>query len=665
MFYAPIENFTVSFFTLIAFLVIIVSIGDSLRILLRMSLISPFSDAIFLTLLFSNLVALILDFFHLFTHVIIYIIIMLFIIIRIFLFFYQNSYSDLKILLKENKSYSDLGASINRFLHNLSFSQSIFILLATYLLIFIVGPAIIYPLPLQTDMKHHTLFVWFIYSQQTTFPSWTPTVPIFSNVLYQLGGHVFSVWIYTLVAPLNLPVITFVNFIFRFLFICLFVTIIQFVNKIYPLFHNINHYIAVTLLLIPSLFFVSRWGGFSWLFGLFLIFYLIFLTIKPLIEPITSVFEMYMNQILFLIGLGLLGFFHINALFYFFLYLCSWLIALIFRIISIEKETIVVSISSVLSLFVYISVVVFPHDFLSFLPSNIQQMLLSTSYIIPEGSVDFVQIFLFNFFIGGLVSIVGLIIFFLNIKQHFKPYVLLLVIWTILFLSISFIFQVFRFNDIIDTFFTFPGAQYMVKSERMLYFSFIFLIIFAPYFWNHFEPVFNKFNKNFIPIFLLVSILGFSLVSFYVIQLPDSRDYNSYTIQGYHWVNDNVPENSYVMNDYWGQWLPLASHVRVSFPYDPLYQFANTKTPFIFYDLLLHETNTTAYNSSLALSSVNFKDPINYIFITHHVFDDIIWKLGQNGYNNIKNRSIYSLSTYSNLDLVYSNPDVAIYHVLW
>jgi hypothetical protein len=669
LFFSPLENLSVGIIAFISFILIIFVIGDSLRILLKISLLHPFTDSLFLSLLFTAFFGLLFDFFGFFNPSLFVVIFLLFIVLRVTIFLSNHNYKTINRAYLENilnKAYLlKFKTRFINYIRNVSQSQIVLFSLLLYFIFFIISPAIFYPLPFQDDMKHHSLFVYLMYSQETVFPTWNPITPTYSSIIYQLGGHVFTTWMYSIISFSNVPIVTFTNFIFKFFYITLFFTIVLFVNRLYPQSEHIFLSTSISLLLIPSLFFVTRWGGFSWLFGLFLFIYLVFLSLKPLIKELDSFYEKFINQTIFLIGLLILGFFHVNTLFYFFLYLTAWALAVLVRIIPLSKSTITFTLSSFFSIICYYFIIQSPQDFLKLLPEKIQLTLTNTSTIYPEGSeVDFTQIFLFNFFLGGVICMIGLIIFLITIRKQIKSYSILLLIWTIIFLSISIIIQVFRDQELINSYFSFPGAQFVVKSERMLYFSFIMLIIYAPSFWNKFHPFFMKINKNSISILFICAILGFSLISFYIIEIPETRGYNSYTIEGYQWVKENIPENSYIMNDLWGQWLPQVANIRVSLPYDPLYHFAQTKTPYVFFDLLTHVNNTGSYDSVLALSGVNFNISIDYIFITHHVVEDVFWKMGQKGYDAVVNVSIYSLDAYPNLIMIYSNPDVAIYSVI-
>ena len=147
--------------------------------------------------------------------------------------------------------------------------------LIIYQILFVVLPAAIYPLPFQTDMKHHTLFVQMIIDQQTITPSWTPVVPTLGTIFYQLGGHVFTAYGYSLIAFTNVPVVTFVNFWFRFQFLATFYAFVYLTTHFFPEIKYSKIYVAATLLVTPVLFWVTGWGGFSWVFGLFFLVFVI------------------------------------------------------------------------------------------------------------------------------------------------------------------------------------------------------------------------------------------------------------------------------------------------------------------------------------------------------------------------------------------------------
>ena len=320
---------------------------------------------------------------------------------------------------------------------------------------------------------------------------------------------------------------------------------------------------------------------------------------------------------------------------------------------------------SVLILFGYLIVVIDQNFVLSLLPNFLRTRIQGHNTVVPEGNVNLYDAFIVNYFIGGFLSTLGLVLYLLQKKFKKKESLDLFFGWVIILLYTSFVLYITPIEAIRLIFYCFPGAEYMIKTQRLFYFIFICICIFSPVFWDKFRTFSSKITPKITPVAILSIVLLMSMLSAYSIMLPGTRDYNNNTLAGYEWVKDNVPTNSLILNDYYGQWLPLVANVRITLPFDPLFEQAELKSPYVLYQLYIHTNDTSAVNSTALLSEANFSGKVNYIFITTDILFDIQWKFGTVGLQNAVNKSIFDLGKFPNIVSVYKNSDVAIYKVLW
>ena len=314
------ENFYTGILAVISYILTVLVIGIVIKRSLKITILNTFLDSVLYSLFFTFIVSNILDIFNIYStfsvSVIFIIVLVIFVVIAIQNYGY--------IFFKEGYSfYGALEFQINlwknKLIEKLTENKQIslfWLLLIAFQFLFVIAPAIIYPLPFQTDMKHHTLFVKMIIDQHTTTPSWTPIVPTLGEVFYQLGGHIFTAFGYSLISYSGVPIVTFVNFWFRFQFLATFYAFVFLTADFFPDIDNSKIFSAATLLITPVLFWVTRWGGFSWLFGLFVLIFLIKLTLM-FNEFVSIDIKTYCGYaLIFLLSLALLGFFHTNVLFY-------------------------------------------------------------------------------------------------------------------------------------------------------------------------------------------------------------------------------------------------------------------------------------------------------------------------------------------------------------
>ena len=671
MFFGILDNTISGIFSIISFFIISISFGDSIRRILKIKVLLPIFDSICIAILSTITVSIFLQILNIYQSSILILICVLGFIADIILFYLSPGYITLKTGIMKFLSSPDYRNSLyngikSHFLNNKSMTY-VWIIIILYQILFVILPAVIYPLPLETDMKQHTIFLMLIVKEQTILPSWTPIVPTLQNVFYQLGCDIYAACGYYLLIPFGVPAVTFLNFWFRIHFLVCFYMIVYLSSILFKDTHNSNLYSAITLLLTPVFFWITRWGGFSWIMGFIILIFIISLCLDSFFLKINLSKNSWSYQLLIIWAFILLGFIHINVAFYGFLFLNVFFIHILFlHHESLRFNALMLLFTLVIDL-LFSLLLIAPSLILQFFSTYIQNQLYS-SYIPVDigGSFSLIDIFVINYFLGGLVSTVSACLFLLKPSYKNRPSLFILFNWFLLMFSIFFIIKL-PLNPVQTIFFYFPGANYIIKTWRILYFIFFMLAIFSPIFWNYISKLPFKNIQVVLPAVFFILVCGFGLVSAYSLELPISRDYTSYTMESYQFIKKNIPPGSLFMNDFYGQWIPMIADMRITFSADPLYTISPAeRTINVFFTLFAFMYNHTNYiNTTYLFSARYFNSTVDYVFVSTHVFSDIAWKWGQADANGISNRSIYNLGVYSNLRLIYGNPEDAIYKVLW
>ena len=671
MFFSILDNSLAGILSVIAFLIITISLGDSIRRILKVGILHTFLDSVCFAILSTITISLVLQFLNLYTYLVILSIIILGFFVDLWLFKISTGFKSLNENIKKffvsKPSLKEIYASIRPILLNNKYIVVIWVFVFLYQFLFVLLPAIIYPLPLETDMKQHTIFLILITKESTIFPSWTPIVPTLDNVLYELGGHIYAAFGYNSIAFLSVPEVTYLNFWFRIHYLICFYMIVYLSYSLFKEIMNSKLYSTFNLLLTPAFFWITRLGGFPCIMGFIILIFLIKLCFNTFLVEKSEIshYKIWISQLLIFWAYGLLGFIHINVIFYAFLFVNVLSAHILFFHRNVLKFNLILILITFLSDFFYTLLITSPNLLFQFLPSTIQVQLYGTYIITDVGNFSFTDVFVVNYFLGGLFSTCSAIIFFLFPTYKNKSALYVIFNW-LLVMFLSFIIIEFSIEPLNTVFYHFTSVQFFIKIMRLFYFTFFMLAIFSPVLWKYIINLPYKNIKTALTTFFIISICGFSLISAYSLALPVSRDYSSYTIDAYEYIRDNIPPGSLFLNDFRGQLIPSIADMRITFTADPLFNYtSSTETVFVFWHLFSFVTDHPEYiNITDLLSAKNFGAPVNYIFITTYVFNDIAWKFGSAVADGITNRSIWDFQAFNGLVLIYSNPEVAIYQVI-
>ncbi|UJG44372.1 MAG: hypothetical protein K9W46_04130 [Candidatus Heimdallarchaeum endolithica] len=445
------------------------------------------------------------------------------------------------------------------------------------------------PLPPESDTKYHSLFIKII-SEQKSFNLYLTNyiAPGFINTKlrsYTLLSHFSAANIY-LVCQLFMDINagTFLNIYMRFIFL---ITILSFYS-FYELFKNskIKTLSLFSLLfLTPHFWYFTHWGGFSELFG-FLNLNVVFLFDNYLEEKNDNLF-------LFLLVFDIFLSFFIHI--YTFIPIISLIAALFLQKLDLSKKIssgffnkrnkrmyFIILCIIVISFFTGVILYLFKPSLILLVKPDFSLFMGEYYSIVspwkPNGN-SFLTIVTFltkNLYLSFCLGIIGFY-FYLNKKylnkykiEVNKTYIKILFLWNAIFYFPTIL--MFQFIKIQLTF-----ASLIFKMERIIPLTLIFT--FAPFSAICIE-VFTRIILNIFPklkilkikkvkrkVLVIGLIVIFSTPYYYNEFFNTRPSYNNDILNAIYFLKENTKKGSIVLNDASGQWIPVLSSLRITFPF--------------------------------------------------------------------------------------------------
>jgi len=567
-----------------------------------------------------------------------------------------------------------------------------FSLFALVLLVYI--PGLILPIPNADDLKGHTIHSLLMYNQLVLFPDISDIAKdsflISGVIFYPPFAYCYFLFYYSFFHVLNINIAYVMNSFIRFSVIIIYLIFYCLACKYFP---KIKNEILLSLIVLNTQYYnLSKWGGFPFTISISLFLIYIDSLFKLGKENLCVSLEIFLiNALIFLT--------HFNT------YGLVILINIVFlsQYAFDKKSNInfkhIISVLMVFLFFIIIEscIVIFQIPLSNWLSSksldDITRFLLNKSSwhvilwdYIRTGQTGLVGLFTFNiliidrlfyyiqqFYISFLFSIIVSIEYIFKRKKYITKY-LSFFIWSFIFANL--LLLIFQSQIFFGVFIRFPLALYLYRIERVY---FLICIVLSPILsgwlikkWNLIGKIncFTKSSKSnitkrklqinikiILKITMCIIVLSSLFIETYVVSTRTVLYYDDEIINSYKWISENLNENDVILNDDYGQWIPIFTYSKKIKITNPFYSsndqiFTFRKNLYIFEVIL-------SFNYTKAIDLLN-KNDITYVFVSNQQPNSI--------YNHLKEKNItYSFDEFNKCSFlipVYVGSSVRIYKVM-